>query len=64
MARLRLIGLFNSNAENWTSYTEKLENYFMANGITRGDYKQAILLTACEPTTYQLMRDLLAPSLL
>ena len=60
---LGLIGSFDADAESWTSYTERLSSYFVANGIADAAKKRAILLTACGPTTYQLMRDLLAPTL-
>ena len=44
------------------SYTERLVQYFVANGISEeGDKRRAILLSSCGPTTYQLLRNLVAP---
>ena len=33
MATHGSIGEFNASIEDWTSYTERLEQYFTANGI-------------------------------
>lgn len=56
------IGAFNSESEDWVSYTERLEHYFVANGIDDADKRRATLLSVCGPTTYQLIRDLLSPA--
>ena len=61
----RLIGHireFHSDSEVWISYTERLELYFAANGIEDATKRQAILLSVCGPSTYQLIRDLLSPT--
>ena len=56
------VGEFNSDQEDWVSYTERLVQYFVANGISEeGDKRRAILLSSCGPTTYQLLRNLVAP---
>ena len=56
------VGEFNSDLEDWVSYTERLVQYFVANGISEeGDKRRAILLSSCGPTTYQLLRNLVAP---
>ena len=60
-ASLGHIGSFNSTVEDWTGYTERIGHYFLANGITDATKKRSILLTACGPTTYQLIKDLLSP---
>ena len=53
---------FNSDQEDWVSYTEHLVQYFVAKGISEeGDKRRAILLSSCGPTTYQLIRNLAAP---
>ena len=52
---------FNANVETWSSYTERLGHYFEANDITDASKKRALLLTACGPSTYQLLKNLLQP---
>ena len=56
-------GAFDPQVEDWTCYTERLENYFIANKIDAGaaDQRRAILLSVCGPTTYQLIRNLVQP---
>ena len=40
------IGEFNAEKEDWVSYTERLIQYFVANGISEeGDTRRAILLS-------------------
>ena len=58
---------FDESVETWEHYTERLGQYFVANGI--GDEKddekarrRAILLSVCGAKTYKLMSDLLAPT--
>ena len=56
------IGEFNSEREDWISYTERLVQYFVANGINEeGDTRRAVLLSSCGVHTYQLIRNLVAP---
>ena len=58
------IGEFDNTRELWETYSERLENYFIANGITgesREDQKRAIVLSVCGLSTYQLIRNLVAP---
>ena len=58
----RIIGEFNPDHEDWVSYTERLTQYFIANGIeAEGDKRRAILLSSCGAPTYQLIRNLVAP---
>lgn len=47
---------------NWELYTEQLEFYFIANGVTDPKTKKAILLTNLSPEIYQLLKDLLVPA--
>ena len=53
---------FDSDREDWTSYTEHLEQYFEANDVVSAVKQQAILLSICGASTYQLIRDLVAPA--
>ena len=57
------MGAFDPQVEDWTCYTERLENYFVANKIDAeaADQRRAILLSVCGPTTYQLIRNLVQP---
>ena len=54
------IGEFDSNQEDWASYTERLQQYFAANDIAE-DKQKAILLSACGIATYRLIKNLTAP---
>ena len=55
------IGEFNSQLEDWHSYTEYLQNYFIANDIESEAKQCVILLSMCGPHTYKLIRSLLSP---
>ena len=55
------IGPFNSSAEDWTSYSERLQQYFIANDVNDDSKQRAILLSNCGPQTYQLLKSLLTP---
>ena len=55
------IGEYSDSIEDWTAYTERLENYFTANDVEDGSKKRAILLSVCEAATYKLIRSLAAP---
>ena len=56
------VGEFNSHVEDWRSYTERLQNYFIANDIKSEAKECAILLGVCGPCTYKLIRTLLSPN--
>ena len=42
MATHGKIGLYDSAAEDWTAYTERLEQYFLANDVTTAEKQRAI----------------------
>ena len=44
------------------SHTERMQEYFIANGIEDNAKRKAVLLSIVEPETYQLMRDLAVPA--
>ena len=46
MATHGKIGESNSRREDWMSYSERLEEYFVANDIKSAKKKKAILLSA------------------
>ena len=52
--------LFGSTQEDWTSYIERLQQYFTANDVAE-DKQRAILLSACGIATYCLIKSLTAP---
>ena len=64
MGRHGSISEFDAGREDWVSYTERLSQYFIANGIADDEAakKRAILLSVCGASTYQLMRNLSAPA--
>ena len=61
MSSFNIVGEFDSAREDWLSYTERLQQFFAANDITNATKQRAILLSACGASTYQLIRNLLAP---
>ena len=61
MAKHGSIGEFRQEVEEWSAYAERLEYYFAANDVAAGDKKRAILLSVCGPSTYVLIRSLVAP---
>ncbi|KAL5486601.1 hypothetical protein EMCRGX_G019103 [Ephydatia muelleri] len=52
---------FRSRFGGLGSYCERVEQYFIANGISNADRKRAILLSVCGPATFKLIRSLIAP---
>ena len=52
---------FQLGVGDWELYTERLEQYFVANGITEEAKKLAVFLTVIGSKTYALLSDLLAP---
>ena len=52
---------FDGDSEDWPLYQEQLEQYFVANGVTRDEKKRAILLSVCGEKTYRVLRNLMTP---
>ncbi|UYV70680.1 K02A2.6-like, partial [Cordylochernes scorpioides] len=50
-----------SKPEGWIAYLERINFYFVANGIEKIEQKKAILLTLIGPETFSLARSLAAP---
>ena len=61
MATHGSIGEFQNAQEDWQSYVERLQQYFVVNYVNNADKQQAILLSSVGGQTYQLIRNLLAP---
>ena len=57
-------GEFQPSNEDWVSYTERLEQFFIVHGIAADASvkRRAMLLSFCGATTHQLMRDLVSPN--
>lgn len=53
---------FSDAHESWTCYKERLEQYFIANGVA-DDKKVPCLLALVGPKSYQVLRDLASPDL-
>ena len=62
MATHGSVGEFDLGRETWTAYTERVEEYFLANDIRSAEKQRAVLLSVCGASTYQLIRDLVAPN--
>ena len=62
IATLGKIGEFQPSVEDWTQYAKHLEFFFAANAITTAEKKRAIFLAVVGPTTYELLRSMLAPN--
>lgn len=52
---------FSLGKDDWETYTERLDLYFLANDV-KDEKKVPILLTKISPETYKLARDLCAPA--
>ena len=47
---------------DWPMYTERMEQYFVANGIDNDAKKKAVFLTVIGGKAYGLLRNLLSPT--
>ena len=56
------IGPFNPEHEDWTLYSERVDFYFIANGITGADKKRATFLSLIGADTYKTLRSLIVPA--
>ena len=58
---MRLVGTlgpFNQGTTQWSSNSEKMEEYLLVNGVTEERKKVAILLSTIGSQTYDLLKDL------
>ena len=51
-------GRISETREDWTQYTERVENYFVANSIMDKQKKKSTILSVISPASYKLMRSL------
>ena len=47
---------------DWQLYVERLEHFFLANGISDADKKRAVFLSVIGPTTYKILRSIVSPA--
>ena len=52
---------FEPSKIHWTRYSERIEEYLVANSVDNPRKKIAILLSSIEDATYELLGDLCAP---
>ena len=52
---------FDGNKDDWQQYVERLEHFFVANGIDGAEKKRAVFLSVIGPSTYKTLRNLLSP---
>ena len=60
MATLGKICEFQLSVEDWMQYAKCLEFFFAAKSITTAEKKHATFLAVVGPTTYKLLRSMLA----
>ena len=58
MAVHATLSAYNTTAEPWTIYVERLNQYFIANDVEDSSKKRAILLAACSSKTFQFICSL------
>ena len=56
------IGEFNPADGDWSSYTERLQQFFIANDVLDANRQRAMLLSVCGAGTYTLIRSLVTPN--
>lgn len=52
---------FNPAQNDLESYTERLEQYFVANEVTTEEKKTAVLLSVIGAKAYEVLKSLIAP---
>ena len=50
-----------ASGEDWTQYIERMEYYFLANGITSADKQRAVLISAMGAKAYKTLQNLITP---
>ena len=58
----RTVEEYDSEREQWPAYAERLEFYFATNDVNSPEKQRTILLSSCGPSTFQLIRNLVAPN--
>ena len=55
------IETFHSKVEDWLQYEQRLEQFFIANGIETMEKKRAVLITVVGRPTFKVLRSLIHP---
>ena len=58
MATHGTVSTFDPSKEDWTSYTDRMKHYFVANDVVDAGKKRSILLSACGATAFKIIRNL------
>ena len=53
---------FDGDKGDWQQYVERLEHFFVANGIDGAEKKRAVFLSVIGSSTYKTLRNLLSPN--
>ena len=53
---------FDGSKDDWLQYVERLEYFFVANGVTTAEKKRAVFLTVVGAATYKTLRNLVSPA--
>ena len=51
-----------TSGDDWIQYVERMEFYFLSNGVTETDKQRAILLSSIVARAYKILRNLISPS--
>ncbi|KAJ8039374.1 hypothetical protein HOLleu_17067 [Holothuria leucospilota] len=60
MALIGKVGEYDSSCEDLSSYEERLEQFFLANGV-KTDRRVAVFLSVIGAKTYGLLKSLIMP---
>ena len=52
---------FDSSVEDWSTFIERAELYFIANDITEDAKKRGVLLSCCGPKTFTMIKSIVTP---
>ena len=61
MATIGRIEEFREEKEDWDQHVERLDYFFVANGITGADKKRSVFLTVIGAKAYKQLCSLVAP---
>ena len=53
---------FYMGQDDWESYEERLQQYFVVNNVRNAEKQRAILLSMCGQSTYKVIHNFVAPT--
>ena len=62
MVSIGKLEAFEGSSKEWASYVERFEQFLVANGIEEPKKIVATFLTAIGSKTYDLLKDIVAPT--